>query len=60
MLESDYILIQRLTNIRVARKLINDCTIERPSKLQRVLLLLNEEEDELCLQFEVYPNNLDS
>lgn len=54
MLESDYILVQKLTNIRIARNIVADCAMEPISRLKRVLILLDEvieeckDEVELC------------
>ena len=52
MVESDYILVRRLTSIRIARKIIADC-INTNTKLQKVLRMLDEVLEECGTQFEL-------
>ena len=50
MTESDYILMQRMTNVRTAYNILSDCTIENGSLLQGILVLLVSERDTLSAQ----------
>ncbi len=60
MLESDYILMQRIINVRTAYNILSDCLVEKGTNLQEVLLLLSYEKDNLSLQLgdlEIKDNN---
>ena len=50
MVESDYILMERIANVRAAVNILYGCRIQKGSLLQGVLILLENEKNDLSSQ----------
>ena len=59
MTESYYNLLYRLIKVREIRRYIFNLVTEQNTNLPKSLMLINEEEYELCLQFESHPSYLE-